>query len=513
MSESNFDQLSKANQNEILESLFGLKKSIIAISAILNSYPSATLSFRVDDFVKRFPSATLRYIAGEIQRAISPQITVAHEAEKIAESSSSQKDAGVLRFTVTGGNPPYAAYGQYYTRKNGEICPSENEKYIFPEMLKNPAVNIGPKTKQTEYIETFADLRYGLRSLTAIRNLYPCAVLYIGVTDDGTVIDPRSVEETEGDITEAVREYVEQYFSENCFFETAKAIFNVDKIGELGVAQLILVDRYHSTFLDYGDDYNNLFDTYVRDNFVVRRYNRRDHMQSILTQFSLYELESPARELSFKHLKELLDDNGIQWNDFATEMGVSLSNNDGLYNWFAYLMSDAMEPYICTPHIYVHNLKRRVHKYFQLWDHKECWFMERIGNILNHIQTLNRSWAKRIDGVKVNFQFFNFEDAKAAYLCACIYHDWASPHSPAIEELKTSLDIYCLPVLHKDADGELVPKKNEVLARLMKMYGLIDDADLSLSRLQEKLGPKSIVYVKGGEDKYMRIIVPGRVRV
>lgn len=500
---------------------FDLKQSIVAISALLNSSASVMLhvyalgwdlqhSYNVrqnpndNSYVDR-----LRFIAEEIQKAISPKVTVEYE-DKLQKWADPSKIEIYSKFTITGGTPPYSAFGQYYIQKDGEICPLEDSDYILPKATKKPIVNIGPKTEQTEYIEAFADLDYGIFSLRAIRNQYPYAILYIGVKDDGTVIDPRSVEETKKDITEAVVGNVKaKGFLQPCDGSS----FNVDKIRGVGVVQLILGGRYHHGFWDYHDFYVERGDFYVRENFKIHKLlGQKNWRESPHKQYSLYELESPTRNLSFDRLKKLLADNGIQWDDFETKFGVSLLNDDNRYNMFAYLMSDATEQHICAPRITSNKLK--LHDHLQFWDRKERWFFDRLNDILGYIRSSNRLRTINIDGKKTKFQYFDFEDAKEAYLCACIYHDWASQYSPGIQFIRTSLVIYCLPILHKGENDELVPEKNEVLARLMKMYGLIDDTDVSFARLQEKYGPKSISYVtQYPQEKYIRISLPIGQRV
>lgn len=499
---------------------FDFKKIIITISALLNSATSVTLQVyalgwwleysKAPNFETHVDSysATLRFIAEEIQKAIFPKVTVEYD-DTIPDFDDPRRKEDKAVFTITGGIPPYSAYGQYYMQKDGEICPMEDGNYILPKMPKRPIVNIGPRTEQTEYIETFADLDYGIFALRAIRNRYPYAVLYIGVKEDGTVIDPRSVEETKKDITEAVLGYMKT----KGFLEPCDGVsFNVDKIGDTGVVQLLLGGRYHGVFGDRHDFYTDAGYTYVRTNFEIHESRSRNWRKVPRTPYSLYELESPTRNLSFERLKKLLADNGIQWDDFETEFGVSLQNGDNRYNMFAYLMSDTTEQHICAPHI--SSVKLKLYNYLQFWDSKERWFFERITDVLNYIRSLNHLRTISIDGAKAKFQYFDFEDAKEAYLCACIYQDWASQRSPSIELLMTSLVISCLPILHKGEDGELVPEKNEVLARLMKMYGLIDDTDVSFARLQEKFGQKSVRYhgVQGG-DKYIRISLPIGPRV
>lgn len=502
---------------------FDFKKIIITISALLNSGSSATLHVfalawwleyskgldyepHVDSY-----SAILRFISEEIQRAISPKVTVEYD-DTIPDYDDPSREESNAMFTITGGTPPYSAFGQYYMQKDGEICPLEDSDYILPKISKKPIVNIGPRTEQTEYIETFADLDYGIFALRAIRNRYPYAVLYIGVKEDGTVIDPRSVEETKKDITEAVEGYVKTkaYLG---YRDHDVVCFNVDKIENIGVVQLILGGNYHYLSADYHDFYCDSRGLYTRDNFAVREFCGRSNVRKLVcTQYSLYELESPTRNLSFGRLKNLLEDHGIQWGDFETEFGISLLNDDGRYNLFAYLMNDTTEKYVCAP--YIVDNKQKLSGHVQLWNSKERWFFERISDILDCIRAFNRLRSINIDGKKTTFQYFNFEDAKEAYLCACIYHDWASQRSPSINVRPTLFEIYCLPILHRGANGELVPEKNEVLGRLMKMYGLIDEMDISFARLQEKFGPKAICYIGGRPgDKYIKIVLPIGSRV
>lgn len=501
---------------------FDLKQSIIAISALLNSSPSATLHVYARDWDLQHTYALLRgnsdddsyagrlrFIADVIQRAIFPKVTVEFD-DKLPEWKNVSDIEGRAKFTITGGTPPYSAYGQYYMQKDGEICPMEDSNYVLPETPEKPIVNIGPRTKQTEYIETFADLDYGIYSLKAIRNQYPCATLYIGVKEDGTVIDPRPVEEAKNDITEAVLGYMKaKDFLKPCDGSS----FNVDKIGGIGVVQLILGGQYHQSFWDYHDFYTESNGRYVRDNFKIHKLNdQKNWYEPPHKQYSLYELESPTRNLSFVRLEALLADNGIRWDDFETKFGVSLLNGDNRYNMFAYLLSDATEQHVCAPHIT--SIKLKLYNHLQFWDSKERWFFERIADILGYIRSLNRLRTINIDGEKAKFEYFDFEDAKEAYLCACIYHDWASQYSPAIELTTPSLIIYCLPVLHEGENGELVPEKNELLARLMKMYGLIEDTDVSFARLQEKFGPKSISYgMQYPKIKNIRIRLPIGKRV
>ena len=263
---------------------FDFKKIIITISALLNSSVSVMLHVHALSWWLAYSkapnfethvdsySAKLRFIAEEIQKAISPKVTVDYD-DTIPGYDDPRKKENEAVFTITGGLPPYSAYGQYYIVKDGEVSPSEISSSILPETPKKPIVNIGPRTEQTEYIETFADLDYGIFALRAIRNRYPCAILYIGVKEDGTIIDPRSVEETKKDITEAVLGYMKA----KGFLEPCDGVsFNVDKIGDTGVVQLILGGRYHGVFGDRHDFYMSYGGMYVRETFEIHKSRSRN---------------------------------------------------------------------------------------------------------------------------------------------------------------------------------------------------------------------------------------------
>lgn len=550
----------KAKDVEYVAGIDDLRRGIIAVSAILNKYPSATLYFDVkndgqgyrctpikafDKFfqwygldvylhaaapkgalpVESLPFYAKDFIIDEIRKAISPCVEVKFEVEKRCSWQELKRltntdclpnapqegmtweqigDFGVMRFTITGGKPPYSAYGQYYMRKGTTVCPLQSSRWALPDAPKKPVVNIGPKSKQTVYIESFEEIAEGIAGVWVIQKEYPYVMIYVGVKEDGTVIDPRTVEETEADITDNVMHFVGA-FAARLTAKNEHIYFNADKINGIGVVQLLVPrQKYHGLGNPNLREKKGLFD-YIED---------APTDQTAQTRYTIYSLESPAREVAFETLIDLLAAKGISWEDFQAKIGVPLYNDEGRFNLFSFLISDKVSSYI-NFNIIIDD-EQTLKEGLEWCEFKRLTLFDGMNYMLDCVQRGNQVWTKVIDGTEVQVQQYNFEDLRQVFLYACMHHDWTNLDVPVIETTENSIDVIFHPIADEGDDlvgpnadkntlEDSVPKDNEILVKLMKLWGVWDGEKITLTKIREKYGPWFYRHEPNG---YLRIKLP-----
>lgn len=528
----------KAKNAEYIVSIDDFKKGVISVSAILNEHPSATLYFGIKDdglvvfcldtnyfehenpydtwehwvkarggnslYSKGFLHFLKDYMIEELQRAISPKVEVNFEIQKVGnwaeiykneprddldclaaldyEAYKQMGDIGVVRFNVTGGSAPYSAYGQYYMRKNGKICPLDSTKFTIPEQTK-PVINIGPKTKQTVYVETLNDLKEGLDAISDILYKYPYAMIYIGVKQNGTVIEPRSFEDTVADITRNTMDYA--FWLANQVLRVLPEVTpTIETFGEANLLRLCISSSYHRVLqrnkINFAMSPSSLY---------------TGTWTGVNTKKNIYELEAPVRDLTFEYIKEQLAQKGIAWEKFESEFGVSLHNTNGNYNLFAGLISDHSE--CCVEASLVGDIWDMIDANQTL--SKQCFLFERINSCLTllcaYVIQYDEVTQSGIDTDKFFDEFFG------AYSYALMHHNWAVLHIPIIETTNDSIDIIFYPNSWEDS----IPKFNEALVRLMDLFGIIKGTVISPDELRKKYGPKAAYHES---NDYYRISFP-----
>lgn len=546
----------KAKDVEYVAGIDDLRRGIIAVSAILNKYPSATLYFDVkndgqgyrctpirafDKFfqwygldvylhaaapkgalpVESLPFYAKDFIIDEIRKAISPCVEVKFEVEKRCSWRELKRltntdclpnapkegmtweqigDFGVMRFTITGGKPPYSAYGQYYMRRGTTVCPLQSSRWVLPDAPKKPVVNIGPKSKQTVYIESFEEIAEGIAGVWFIQKEYPYVMIYVGVKEDGTVIDPRTVEETEADITDNVMHFVGA-FAARLTAKNEHIDFNADKINGIGVVQLAVPRiKYHGLGNPHLREKKGIFD-YIEDTPTD---------QKAQTKYTIYSLESPAREVTFETLTDLLAAKGISWEDFQAKIGVPLYNDEERFNLFSFLIGDNVASHL-NFNIIIDD-EQTLKEGLEWCEFKRLTLFDGMNYMLDYVQRGNQVWTKVIDGTEVQVHQYDFEDLRQVFLYACMHHDWTNLDVPVIETTENSIDVIFYPIAGEgdnlfdpNADDHPVPKENEILVKLMKLWGVWDGEQITLSKIREKYGPWFYRHEPNG---YLRIKLP-----
>lgn len=480
------------------------------------------------------------YLVEEIERALSPKVSVKCTIEDLGDwsnvwdekiSATPEKwltnrldrhmndfmecvktlgNFGVIKFHVKGGEAPYSAYGQYYTCVNNEIRSLESGNYTASETPKQ-IVSIGPKTEQSIYIETFSDLRKGLESASKMLQKYPYVKLYFGVKDDGTIIDPRSAEETESDITEARKQAV-KYFLEK-FTSYTRTIFGVEKIGEANVARVIILPMKHEQHLEayreyYSkrlakDIYEHIYgwkDIENRDSYFIWPEFDSQHRRVNI-------FESPIREVTFERIKELLNDKMYTWDNFEAEFGSALFDKNGRYSLLASLIGDNVDAFLGLHLINLGHLKVEMPR----WKNSNHCLFDWLGELFNNLYKANDVWTGMIDGEEVKFQQFDVAELRNAFLCALVHNDWTTLHIPIIEITDRSIALVFRATNVSGWDAkEFIPKENEPLVKLMKIIFSLNDEDISFSRIRKKYG---MWFVHNIGDGYSHMEFPIRVRI
>ena len=558
---------------EYIEFIDDLKKGIIAISAILNTSRSATLYFGANDsgrvvftvpikyfshrmfcgwdyfdydacpkkfFVHGLIYQLRDYLIEEIERAISPKPSVKCTIENLGNWSNvwdekikatekrlknalgqtlnlyskrvkSLGDFGVIKFCVKGGKASYSAYGQRYIYKNGKIRPLKNDKLTLPELPKQ-VISIGPKTKQSTYIETFTDLRKGLESASRILHKYPYATLYFGVKDDGTIIDPRSEDETKSDLTGARKRAVKCLLGE--FTLNPSAIFGVEKIGEAHVARVIILPEKYEKHLEAYNDYyskkfyEDIFEHKLGWKDIENRTNYYFICPKLVSQRHRVNIfEAPIREVTFERIKELLTDKKYKWDNFETEFGSALFDKNGRYSLLASLIGDNVDAFLGLHLINLGHVKVEMPK----WKNSNHCLFDWLSNLFDNISKANDVWTGMIDDEEVKLQQFNVDELRNAFLCTLVHNDWTTLHIPIIEITDTSISIvFRAATLFGWEKRNFIPKENEPFVKLMKIVFALDDEDLSFCKIRKKYG---IQFVHNTGDGYSHIKFPIRVRL
>ena len=196
------------------------------------------------------------------------------------------------------------------------------------------------------------------------------------------------------------------------------------------------------------------------------------------------ELESPIRNLTFDRIKELLEEDGIAWENFESKFEVSLHNTDGQYNLLAGLFSDESD--FCV----------EVSLMGKPWETSSTNDTLADGGFL----------FDRIDlALHCLYVFFDSQtdiiEFGETYAYALMHHNWATLHAPIIETTSDSVDIIYFP----NSFGKSIAKENEAFVRVMEFFEVINGAPDSLDKFREKHGKQAVCYEPNG---YCRISFP-----
>ena len=356
--------------------------------------------------------------------------------------------------------------------------------------------------QETERIELKRILNDTLpKEIVAFLNSFD-GTIYIGVENDGTVIGVDKLDETQKRIADIITTQILP--NPQSFIELGTKFVDGKNVIEIKVRKgnaLYYIKKY-------GRSANGCF---VRVGTTCRSMTEEEIEQRYIAQLSvpkksIKQMSSPRQDLSFVQFQSLLTFKGVHLNTMTFELNYNLRNDDGLYNYIAFLVSDQNDTSIKV--VRFNGLTKA-----EFLSRKEfdggCIFKQMEDaldyslNILNIIQT-NIVGKNRIDT-----PYFDAEAFREAWFNAVCHNLWVEKTPPAIYGFDDRVEIISYGLLKdgmtKDEFFNGVSKPvNEEFAKIFMQLNYMEQSGKGVPTVVSKYGKD--VYLFG--SSFIQCILP-----
>lgn len=275
-------------------------------------------------------------------------------------------------------------------------------------------MNLGNENETQEFKEGLGQLDKGIKSLTAMLNRHGFGSVYFGVDDNGNVKGLTVGKKTLMDIRSRVNDLVEP-----------KIIVNIE----------ILADENNKTFLKVSTQGSDI--PYSCDGRYYVRHIAADEkatnelLRKMLASGDadiIKQVSSEVQELTFSSLFSILSASIHISNSKTFYKSYGLLNNDGKFNFMAYLLSDQ------------NNLSIKVTRYagidktvmLERTEYGHQCLLESVQQVLTHFKSTNTTKVNLKEGKRKEVSLFAYEAFREAWINACLHNNWNDKVPPAV---------------------------------------------------------------------------------
>lgn len=288
--------------------------------------------------------------------------------------------------------------------------------------------------QETEKIELKRELNDSLlKEMVSFLNSFD-GTIYIGVKDDGSIVGVENLDDIQKRIADII---------------TTQILPNPQHLIELGTKFIdgknvieIKVNKGVALYYikKFGRSANGCF---IRMGTTCRSMTEEEIEQRYIAQLSIPKQSmkqklSPRQDLSFAQFQAILTFKGIHFNGATFEQNYNLRNNEGKYNYIAFLVSDQNDTSIKVVRF---NGTTKAEFLSRKEFERGCIFkqmedaLDYALNVLNIIQT-NIVGKNRVDT-----PYFDSESFREAWFNAVCHNLWVEQTPPAIYGFDDRLEI------------------------------------------------------------------------
>jgi ATP-dependent DNA helicase RecG len=307
--------------------------------------------------------------------------------------------------------------------------------------------------------------------------------IYIGVEDNGNVVGVLDVDKIQLEVKDRIKNNISP--STLGLFDVVIKEIDLKKIIHVVIASGTEKPYYlkkkgmspEGCFIRIGSAVEPMTDGMIIDMFSTRTRN------------SLRSIISPTQKLSFSQLKIYYEESGFEiGNNFLNQL--DLINDDGKYNYVAYLLSDN------------NNVSIKVAKYkgidsYNLIENEECGhccLIKAAKNVLSRLEVENRTFTQITPTSRKELKMIDPIALREAVINAIVHNDYTYENAAKFELFDDRLEISSsggLPERFTKEDflGGFSAPKNKELMRVFKDVGLVEQLGTGVRRILKSYTP------------------------
>ena len=342
-------------------------------------------------------------------------------------------------------------------------------------------MNLGLESETVEFKKSTAELKEGIISLSAMLNKHGEGILYFGVKNNGDAIGQK-------DLTDNTVREVSRKISEGIKPQIIPTI-SIEYYGEIKIIK-VEVKGNDIPYSAYGKYYSRSFDEdkQLSPALLKSLINREGEPDLIVAKASI------KQNLTFRKLRNLYINYGIELNENYFEENMGLVNANGKYNVMAELLADENDLSIKV----VTFAGKDKSVMLKRTDYGNKCLLIAVNNVLDYMESINETKVK-VGRERKEEKYFDYNSFKEAWLNACVHTKWIEEIPPAVYIFDDRIEIVSnggLPsnLTKEDFFKGISKPVNKRLLTIFRELELIDQTGHGVPLIVKKYG-KEAFYV------------------
>ncbi len=276
-------------------------------------------------------------------------------------------------------------------------------------------MNLGKENETTEFKESLAQLDKGILSISAMLNKHNHGTVFIGVSNDGTVIGTQVGDDTLEKVRNRITTMIEPKIIPQIDVLKSDDGSNYIKITASGYAP--------------GYSFNGRYYTREITSNVSLSPDLLTHMLLSKGTDPARDIPSPIQDLTFLTFRPYLETKNIHTSEekgFLESHGMM--NRDGKFNIVAYLMSDQND----VPLQIVKFSGTEKSSMSSRDDLGRCCLLVGVQKVIDKIGSLQITNVDLSRGARIEMPLFDMDAFREAWVNACVHNDWRSMIPPSV---------------------------------------------------------------------------------
>lgn len=358
--------------------------------------------------------------------------------------------------------------------------------------------------KEDQHTELIGDSKSSTIIKNVVSFLNTCdGTIYIGVKDNGTIVGINDIDKASIFVSDIIADQIEP--SPRDLIEIDTPVIEKKQLIKISVkrgSKLYYVKKY-------GMSSSGCFERIGTSSrgMTPSQISKR-MLSSLKAEMKITSMPSEKKKLSFRYIKFLYVQEGMNVNDSSFCKNESFYNEDGEYNILAELLSDENRFSIKVVRFDGNdkgcNILLRNEYGYQCLITAMKNAQSFCADVLNQTKTVFHR-----DGYREDIPLFDRIAFREAWYNACLHNDWVDGTPPAIYVFNDRLEIIStggLPhnMTKEDFFGGVSKPVNEALAKIFIKLGLIEQTGHGVTAITDKYGKEAFTFL----DNFLRVTIP-----
>lgn len=342
------------------------------------------------------------------------------------------------------------------------------------------------ETEKTELKKVLNDTLQ--KEIVAFLNSFD-GTIYIGVEDDGTIVGVPNLDDTQKRIADIITTQILP--NPQSFIELGTKYVDGKNVIEIIVKKgnsLYYIKKFGRSaagcFVRIGTTCRSMTEEEIEHRYIS---------QLIIPKMTMKQVESPRQDLTFNQFKAILTFKGLHYSESTFEQNYNLRNNEGKYNYIAFLVSDQNDTSIKV--VRFNGLTKAEFLSRKEFD-SACIFKQMEDALDYSLNVLNIVQTNIVGKTRIDTPYFDSAAFREAWFNAVCHNLWVEKTPPAIYGFDDRVEIISYGLLKDGMTKEeffsgVSKPVNEEFAKIFMQLGFMEQSGKGVPTVVAKYGKEA----------------------